>query len=269
MHDVEAVSRQREIVSLHERSTLELLADHNIAADGDALTGEDGIDGVQLLAKAEIPRLDDVRNIGIDGARSCQPSRPRRRRGIPAGPVKMHQRIPQQFRGSRYRPIRQQARAAYGKEAVATDFLRLDVGRHSARIADRDIGIPGAQVEHPIGPDDLQRDVRMRLAPVGKPGNQPAAGKCVRAGHAQPLSLHALRDRCNCCGKCIEAVSHHRKQLFARGRERQRSRAPPKQGTSADVLELANLMADGRRRHAQLVRGRFEAHMPRGGLEGP
>ena len=185
-------------------------------------------------------------------------------------PIKMDERIVQQIGGALdgSSALREQFRAAHRKECVAENLLRGEVRRHPARVTDRHIGIAGAQVQYCVSPDDLQRDRRLRFPPPRQTRDQPSAGKGIRACHPQRALADARRSRCNCGGEGVEAVPKHRKQSLARARERKRPGAPPEHGLSADVLKQSDLVADRRRRHAELGRGLLEAQMPGGGFEG-
>jgi hypothetical protein len=103
--------------------------------------------------------------------------------------------------------------------------------------------------------------------PFWQPRNQPSAGKCVGACDLERAPSSSGRGRCYCAGKGVKAVPDDRKQSLARARERERPRTTPEQWLSADIFEQPDLMADGRRRHTELGRGRLEAHVPGGSFE--
>ena len=51
---------------LDERAVLQLPADDDVTADRDALPGNDGVDRMALLAKAEVPAL-----VGVEARIDC------------------------------------------------------------------------------------------------------------------------------------------------------------------------------------------------------
>ena len=77
---IKSVTGQRERMRLHQQSASQFIADDDVAADRNALSADDGVDGVQLLAKTQVPgfveSLVERFEIGIDRARDIEPSLP-------------------------------------------------------------------------------------------------------------------------------------------------------------------------------------------------
>ena len=78
---VEAVSGKREVQRPHERASLELPRNQYVAANGDALAGDDRIDRVQLFPEVQMFHFAGVGYIAPFLSRIGQPSLPRRRMG--------------------------------------------------------------------------------------------------------------------------------------------------------------------------------------------
>ena len=133
---------------------------------------------------------------------------------------------------------------------------------HASRISDRHVGIVRPQIEHGIGPDHFQRDFGVSLPPLRQARNQPPAGEGIRGRDPRGRCSVPVRYRCDCSGEGIKAVPQNRKQPFAGRLSTKRPRTPAKQGSSADVFQQSDLMADRRRRHAKLCCGPLEAQMP-------
>src|SRR5271163_1168742 len=95
VYEVEAITRQRKSMRLDESSALELVTDEDVAENGNALSRDDGIDGMQFFAEVEVASpVDGVAfgEIAIDGPGGGQPQLPRRRTQVPTQPVKMNER---------------------------------------------------------------------------------------------------------------------------------------------------------------------------------
>jgi hypothetical protein len=103
-------------------------------------------------------------------------------------------------------------------------------------------------------PMTLECNLRLYRTPLWQAEDQPSAGECIWARHTQGLLLGIFRYRSNRDDKSVEAVSKHRKQSFARARERKRTRAPSKQRMPANLFEQTDLVTDRRRSYAELRR---------------
>src|SRR4029077_8113722 len=69
-------------------------------------------------------------------------------------------------------------------------------------------------------------------------------------------------------GQRIEAIAQGRIETCPSARQDQRPRAPLEQLYPAGLFQLSDLVADGRRRDTEILRGSREAMMPGSGLEG-
>jgi hypothetical protein len=98
--------------------------------------------------------------------------------------------------------------------------------------------------------------------------HQPLAGERARARHPQ-RRLHVLFHQQRHCGsQRIKTIAQGRIEPRAGAGQQQRPRAPLKQFYPARLFQLPDLVADRRRRDAELVGGRRKTLMPGGGLEG-
>ena len=78
------------------------------------------------------------------------------------------------------------------------------------------------------------------------------------------LATHAL----DAGRESLDPFLQRRQAGFGRRGQRQPARAPVKELRAELILEAADLLADGRRRHVQLGRGPREAQVAGSGLEG-
>lgn len=166
-------------------------------------------------------------------------------------------------------PLRMQARTAHWPERVAEKFFGgVRRWRYSAgRVSNSDITVSALQIEHAVGPNHFQRNIRMEFAPPGQARNEPSAGKRVRCRDAKRLSIAISPYDSDCRRKCLEPVANGRVQSRARISQRQRSWPAAEQGTPAILLEQSDLVADCGGGHAEFGRCQLETEMPGGGVE--
>src|SRR5215471_17095603 len=88
-----------------------------------------------------------------------------------------------------------QVRAANRPEGIRQKFLGAAVFWRSTRIADGDVGVPGAQIDDAVGADHVEWRIGTRLAPARQARHEPAAGKSIGRRHAQRRSLAVAPDR--------------------------------------------------------------------------
>ena len=79
----------------------------------------------------------------------------------------------------------QQTRAADGNVGVPKYLVRHEVERRLSCITDRDVCGARSHIEHRIRADDFQRDGGVFFTPFRQLRDQPFAGECARARHAQ------------------------------------------------------------------------------------
>jgi len=159
--------------------------------------------------------------------------------------------------------------AADRKERIAKNFSATQIERHAARIANCDVSFSGAKVKHRIGPDNLQRNFWMGLAPFWQSRHQPSAREGVGTCYSQPLLTDARRSGCDRTGERIETIPDHWKQSLADRRECNGPWTTTKERLTTNVLQEADLVADRGRRHTKFVGGLTEALVPRSSLKGP
>jgi hypothetical protein len=118
--------------------------------------------------------------------------------------------------------------------------------------ADRNVCGARSHIEYSIRADDFQRDRGVFFTPFRQLRDQPFAGECARARHVK-RRLHILfcqqRHR---RGQRIEAVAQGRIEACPGACQEQRPRAPLEQLYSAGLFQLSYLVADCRRRDAEL-----------------
>src|SRR5262249_50182380 len=86
------------------------------------------------------------------------------------------------------RALRQQLRAAYGKEPVAEELTRREP-RRRAGVANGEIGLACLEPHYPVRTDDRQRDPCVRLAPQIEPRYQPSARERIGRRDAEGLRV--------------------------------------------------------------------------------
>jgi len=137
----------------------------------------------------------------------------------------------------------------------------------AAPVAQADIHIVLAKIDHALHGIDADLGAGVALTERLEPGYQPLDRE--RRGHAdreRPRRLGAAQPR-HRSGQAIEALADPGERALARLGEQQPLRPALKQPHPQVLLERLELMADGGRRHVQLVRRLGKTQMAPRGLE--
>jgi len=176
----------------------------------------------------------------------------------------------------------QQARATHRRVERRKQPLDLATGILAAPEADEHLGLIGragrfldgwrlggiGRVDHDQRGRHVQLDFRMARREAGQMADQPAGHEGRRRRDEQATALVVAPGAVDGGGEGIEPLAHLGQHGPPLGGQFDGARQPVKQGKAEVVLEAADLVADGGRRHRQLFAGQFEAQVAGGGLEG-
>jgi hypothetical protein len=161
----------------------------------------------------------------------------------------------------------QQPRAAHGEDELLGQKVgpqaRIDAGAE----ADAHLRLVQREVHQPVRDVDAHVDVGMARAEAVEPRHQPFDRERRRGRdgqHARPAGPADALDR---LADQAERFAGRRQQRLARPRQAHRPAGPPEQPDAELLLQRADLVADGRRRHGEFARRLGEAEMARRRLE--
>jgi hypothetical protein len=124
------------------------------------------------------------------------------------------------------------------------------------------------EIDHPHRGIDAQVDLRMTDAKAFEARHQPFGCDRWRSGHGEQADAVALTSARHRFGDALESVAQPRQAGLTRIGQAHRAIETAEELHAEIGLERFDLMADRRRRHAQLLGRGVEAEMARGGLEG-
>src|SRR3954465_102399 len=126
VHEIETITRQRELRDLHECATGKLWRHEHIAANRDPLTRDRSFDCMQLLAKRETLQPREVRHALETSAHRCLPALPIRRVQVSGRPLALDKGEGGQLRrAKRLYSLADQPRTRNDTERVAHQFDAL------------------------------------------------------------------------------------------------------------------------------------------------
>ncbi len=159
-------------------------------------------------------------------------------------------------------------RAADGRKAVGQQRQCYEPGVGAEAVADRRIGLARLEIDRIVGRMQAQIPARVQRAEAGgarhqQLGRERHGGRKRREppGRLPPYRFHGLGHR-------VEGPLQRRVEGPAFGGQHDLAGLAHEQGDAQAVLELADLVADRGRRHAELGRSLLEASAPSGRLEG-
>src|SRR5262249_1875160 len=111
------------VEGLDESAAAQLLGDQKVIADGDTLSGDDGIDRMQLFPKGQLIELLEEGDRGILGAKRIQPPAPSRGVNSLGRPIPMDHRVESELMASSERfAFGQRTRVAQDEEFALKEF---------------------------------------------------------------------------------------------------------------------------------------------------
>ena len=141
----------------------------------------------------------------------------------------------------------------------------LDVGRRP--VGDRQIEVGLGEIDAAIGCLDDEAHVGVRGSVGRQPDPEPFRGEVARRGdgqHLRPLRVLEDADRLL---ELEEPGAQRGERALGLRRQFEVARHPLEQDRAEDILERANLLADGGGSHGELVGRLGERQVARGGVE--
>ena len=247
----------------------QLICNINVTKYSDPLTRDSCLYGLPLIYEAQDAWTEAFRGIDVRVTGCLKPRPPRWWRWDVGTPREIDQRVIRKISDMMDRLFSQQCWMTNRPERIAEEFLSRETRWCPPLVADRQVGLASLEVDQSLCTVNFKRHFGVRLPPQRQARNEPALREHTYRG--QPQCLRQLRPTANPRDRVIEPVEaffEYWVEIRSGFRQRQRAGTSSEQRLAPAMLELANLMADRRRRHPEFLGRRLEAQMPRSGFEG-
>lgn len=165
------------------------------------------------------------------------------------------------------RAVLDQPRAAHGEHRLGREGLDLQARIVAGAVADRGVDVVGRELAQPLARVETDLRALRMLAESLQSRHQPLAGERRRDADRQRALLLFLAQGREGPRERIQAGGDVGHRTRSRRGQRQAAGLAPEQPHAEVVLQRLQLVADRRRRHAELVSRPRETALTRGRLE--